>query len=267
MSNKLTQKDGLIYEVRKNDVAVIACNGNDGDVKIPVMIDSRPVTEIGPNAFSGRRILSVRGDSIRIIQERAFEFCSKLSGLKFPVVEEIHRKAFRCCTNIGDIAFDGNARYLGENAFENCSNLDSVTLGDGLLCIRANAFRNCTSLQRVTIGDNITDIYPEAFKDCELLLWVRFGEKVANIHRGAFAGCSRLWRLRFPDSLRNIAAGAFEDCSNLRIVRRPDKLKHIDGDAFKGCNKFRVLTTRRNSDLSIDKIEHELNSMCNFNDD
>jgi len=72
-------------------------------------------------------------DTVRIIEDEAFEFCIQLTQIILP----------HSVTRIGDYAF----------AY--CESLQSITIPDSVTCIGHCAFVNCNSLQSISIPKSL----------------------------------------------------------------------------------------------------------------
>jgi len=76
--------DPLTYKVKGETVSVVKCDENaSGEVVIRSSYAEKPVTSIGPSAFSScSRLTSVRiPDSVTSIGDRAFRYCSNLTSV------------------------------------------------------------------------------------------------------------------------------------------------------------------------------------------
>ena len=134
---------------------------NIPNVIIPEVINGKPVTKIGEEAFYGAvRTKSVTiPDSVTSIGPRAFWGCSSLSSVSFPA----------------------NLKGIGERAFRGCSKLGYfITLPDGISSIDNQAFWGCSSLYSITIPKSVTYIGSGAFQDCPNLTIKCYKDSVAD---------------------------------------------------------------------------------------
>ena len=77
--------------------------------------------------------------------------------------------AFSFCTSLTSITIPNSVTSIGGGAFGYCSSLASITIPDGVTSIGNNAFSNCTSLTSITIPDSVTSIGSSAFHGCSSL--------------------------------------------------------------------------------------------------
>ena len=74
----------LTYRVTGEKVSIVSCNKNtSGELVIPSTYKEKPVTSIGPSAFSScTQLTSVRiPDSVASLGDRAFRYCSNLTSV------------------------------------------------------------------------------------------------------------------------------------------------------------------------------------------
>jgi hypothetical protein len=166
-----------------------------------VIID-RSVKIIPERAFLNRRkLVSVEmHDGVERIEERAFQGCISLRGIKLPGVVAVELGAFQLCTALTDVDF-----------------------GDKLETIRYDAFNNCHSLQKIKMP-SLRAIGLRAFSDCKQLTDVEL-PAVETIGEYAFLRCVSLQRIAIP--LKNITFppdpftqryNQFYYCQNLSTV-------------------------------------------------
>jgi hypothetical protein len=109
-------------------------------------------------------LTSVKGARITNIGTFAFQGCTALTELSFPLVQTIGNLAFYGCTGL--TAIELPATEIGINAFWGCTGLETVKLPSATT-INSSAFQGCTDLITVTIGFgcNITSAssFPNGF--------------------------------------------------------------------------------------------------------
>lgn len=167
--------DGWKYTLLANGTASInAYSGTltDGKLIIPSTIDDYDVTTIAKSAFSGNlKIKSVEfPDSITCIYQYAFQNCSNLSSINYPVGlidnNDYYYKYYGgnifAGTSIRTIEIPEGITYVPNYVFAG-SSLKYVTLPEGLETINANSFSNCTDLIHVNIPDSVVSISDTAF--------------------------------------------------------------------------------------------------------
>ena len=133
-------------------------------------------------------------------------------------------------TELIDVKFGANVRYVGAKAFKGCKLLIRVQLNDHLECIKAAAFKQCKSLIEMEIPDNVTELGPNVFETCSRLETLRIGSGVKTIGaKTAFK--TNLTNLIIGNSVEEIGEFAFTNMkqSTLKI---PDSVKKIGDNAF-----------------------------------
>ena len=150
------------------------------------------IENIGNYAFQYcTSLTSVNFPVCTAIGVRAFRYCSSLTSVSFPVCTTIGEYAFHGCTSLTSVSFPACIR-IGESAFYNCYNLTSVSFP---ACIRIGgwAFSNCTSLTSVSFPA-CTTIGGSAFWDCTKLASVN-SPACTTIYYSAFNNCTSLTSL------------------------------------------------------------------------
>jgi len=211
-------KDGAEYRVSVGDIT-------GGEVEILAMYDSKPVTEIGSNAFNGKSITKVTiPSSVKTIGNSAFQNCASLQTVIFASgsqLESIGLQAFQNCTSLDSISIPNSVKTIGNLAFYGCTALDDVTLpsSDEFTTINQRTFGQCTSLTSIVIPDSVTTINAQAFAGCTSLQTVTFemGSQPLTIGDNAFANCT-FNSITIPARVSYIGEGAFDECTNLTSV-------------------------------------------------
>ncbi|MDR1404265.1 MAG: leucine-rich repeat domain-containing protein, partial [Candidatus Methanoplasma sp.] len=91
-------------------------------------------------------------DSLRTIDSRAFENCSKLSSIAIPAgVTYVGIGAFNNCIQLSSIAIPASVVLISPETFTNCVLLSSITFG-GDTIFYGGSFENCVSLKSVTVS-------------------------------------------------------------------------------------------------------------------
>ena len=214
-----------------------------GNVVIPKKVEyngtNYSVTTIGNTAFKNNKdIVSVTGDSIKKIEDSAFENCSQhngtlltnntgLNNVNFQNVIFIGSKAFYDDDALINLSFE-SATYIGDSAFAKCDCMESLMIPNAAY-IGNNAFEECDDLKSITI-DNATYIGSQAFKNASDL----------NSHLGVVDAISLVYcdsdifsELADPITLQNI----------------PKNMKNFDWESRKGKTSEQV--TINFSDISI----------------
>ena len=198
-----------------------------GYVEIPAMIDGKPVTSIGFEAFSNCSNLTnmTMPNSVTNIGGFAFGNCSALESMTIPnSVTNIGGFAFGNCSALASMTIPNSVMNIDPCVFEKCTALTSVTISDGVPYISKGMFFGCTNLTSVTIGNSVTSIVWDAFSGCSGLTEVTIPNSVTNIGIGAFRGCSSLTSIVMSTGIMgfaNVGSYAFCECTNIAEVVVP----------------------------------------------
>ena len=135
-------------------------------------------------------------DGVRIIGDRAFSDCVKLT----------------------DIFVPDSVRSIGKSAFSGCDHLKTVHLPSGLTEISDGMFKGCNCLAKCFIPDGVESIGDDAFNNCISMNspWIPSGLK--RIGNRAFWGCKNVKRIVIPFSVGYIGEDAFGGCPQITIV-------------------------------------------------
>jgi len=252
--NVIRMIGGARYEClcTQDSTSILRCETNEANLAVPTMFDGRPVTNIGPHAFST---------------------CYSLEQIALPeTVSAIGSYAFM---NTALTSFEAPRalRNLGNNAFYKCAQLKSVVLNDELTAIGDCAFRE-SALCELLIPSSVETIGYDAFKNTDLIFsglnqslhidpnaqrhMLADGALYLSTEEGrtliqvldegiaaydgpedliavadrAFASLTNLQRVSLPEGVRFIGDAAFKGCINLTSVELPDSLVAIGKNAF-----------------------------------
>ena len=182
------------------------------------------VETIGRRAFYGSGITEVcLPGSVRIIENRAFEACSRLAAVSLP----------RSAAVIGAHAFSGTA-------------LTGVIVPEGVETISEGMFSSCRELARVSVPAGVRRIGRDAFHGCGRLESIAIPDGVEAIDDGAFMSCG-LKRVRIPASVVTLGRGAFDECFDLTCIEVEDgnpAFSAVDGVLFSADGKTLIFCPR-----------------------
>ena len=201
-------------------------------------------------------------EGIRIICDRAFDWCCSLSNIVIPAsVTKIGDSVFSSCSSLSNIVIPASVTRIGDSVFSSCSSLSSIVISDGITSIGDSAFSgcrslsnivipasvtsigdrvfyNCKSLKSIVISDGITSIGDLAFADCWSLSNIVIPASVTSIGDRAFRGCRSLSNIVIPASVTSIGQGAFSCCRSLFRIDIPASVTSIEQGAFSGCSSL-----------------------------
>lgn len=152
--------------------------GGSPIVKIP---DN--VTEIGENAFKGRKVTNISiPSSVKRICDNAFSDCTELNELHIPSSVEIMGE--QSAANLS-LFFDEGSNIKEVNKW----NVNTLHFPDSVACIGHKSFSWCSNLKSITISNSIKIIETHAFYCCTSLKSVQFSNTPIYIEKDAFEGC------------------------------------------------------------------------------
>lgn len=135
-------------------------------------------------------------------------------------ISEINDNQFKSNTNIKKLVIT-DISTIGRYAFKGCTNLTSITFnGDKLTKILNSAFCGCTSLTSITLPSSVSVINESAFKECSSLVSIDFGEgsQLDKFSAQLFYKCSKLSTIsNIPPNLIEIEHSCFAD-SNITEI-------------------------------------------------
>ena len=226
-------------------VVVEVASAGGGDDVLNALIDrsiteiSSNATSIGSNAFNScSNLTAVNFPVATRITDYAFGYCSKLTTVNFPAVTSIGSYAFNYCSQLTAVNFP-MATSIGSNAFSSCSNLTTAdfpvatSIGDYV-------FGYCSKLTTVNFPV-ATRIGNRMFNSCFQLTTVNF-PVATSISDYAFYSCSQLTTVNFP-AVTSIGTYAFRACSQLTAADFP-VVTRIGSSAFYSCSQLTTLVLR-----------------------
>ena len=215
--------EGLMFSTYyTNYASVTGYNGNADNVVIPK---------------------TYRGIPVKIIEDRAFSFQTRIKSVTIPdSVTSLGQEAFVGCTGLTSVTIGNGVTSIGDYAFNDCGGLTSITIPDSVTSIGWSAFKGCIGLTSITIPNNVTSIGTEAFRGCTGLTSVTIPDSVMRIGGGAFYGCSGLTSIVIPDGVTSIGGSAFSGCAGLTSVTIGNGVTSIGDYAFYNCTGLTSIT-------------------------
>jgi len=242
----------LSYKVRNGGVIITNClSSAAGEFSIPSIIEDKPVTVIGENAFRNCSKLTSVGipDTVTRIEEKAFYGCVGLTSLTVPdSVTSIGKYAFYACLKITGVQLGKGLKSIGDWAFNTCVNMIRVTIPDNVTSIGDRAFFGCIKLDAITLGKSLNIIGDSAFRDCAKLKGnLIIPDNVIRIGDYAFYRCVNLTGLTISKNLTSIGDQVFYRCSKLNSVVIPASVTSIGNYAFYRCASLQSVTFEGNA--------------------
>lgn len=209
------------------------------------------VEKIGSAFYNNRDLTGnlVIPDSVIIIDENAFSYCSGLTGnLVIPNnVTLIGDGAFYNCNGFtGNLVIGNGVTVIGDFAFSHCSGfMGSLSIGNSVTMIGENAFQGCSGFTgNLVIPDSATTIAKRAFYNCSGFTGnLIIGNSVTTIGDMAFYLCSGFTgNLEIPDDVMTIGSFAFYACSGISEVIIPESVQLVGDQAFCYCYSLQKAT-------------------------
>lgn len=238
--------------------------GKDTEIMIPDSIDGIDVTginiyfELSPSVKSISFPENMKNFDIRLHN-------TELEEITLPSIERIPDYAFKDCTSLRKINFQGNPETftIGDHAFENCTDIDFIPYPESCknINIRNSAFKN-TGIQEVII-DIDSSISKEAFRDCNNLSYVELNNTYVNSR--AFMSCSALEDVTITgDSV--LEEMGFYDCEHLKNISLSDLDISMVNSVY-NCPEFMAINNRNAFDAETGDFNKDLNEFIfnNFN--
>jgi hypothetical protein len=115
------QSNSFIHESDGITVTITQVVYKDDPVEIPPMIDDKPVTRIGPEAFANLGVKDVIiPENVLSIGPEAFRNCASLIEIRIPsTVQAIEERAFAEC-RLASVYFMGPFPDIDDTAFQEC---------------------------------------------------------------------------------------------------------------------------------------------------
>ena len=194
---------GSIFKDHKNLTSIyidscssIRSSAFENCIKLNDIRIGKDCGSIGSNAFkncSNLTSIALTSSSSIHVYESAFESCVNLESVNIPILEKSHsytiaigNYAFKDCTKLSNIKFK-LLNYIGECAFENCVSLKNIDLNE--CSIGSSAFISCTNISKV-IFENCNDVGNSAFFGCDNLKKVyvinNYDNKILSLGENVF---------------------------------------------------------------------------------
>ena len=236
-----------------------------GTVTIPSQVNGYTVTSIYERAFyycSGLSGITIP-NSVTSIGQSAFEGCSALSGITIPnSVTNIGILAFRGCRGLSSITIPNSVTSIGNMAFEGCHGLTSIIVESENK--KYDSRNNCNAIIETAtntlirgcgstiIPNSVTSIGISAFDGYRNLTSITIPNSVTSIGNDAFSYCSSLTSITIPKSVTSIGGEAFLYCSSLTRITIPNSVTSIGRSAFEGCSRLTKVRIEKEKPIAIE---------------
>ncbi len=257
------------------------------EITIPATYKGKAVTQILPKAFGSNNSIEaakhlkkvVISDSVTIIGESAFQFCSSLESVTIGnSVKIIGNSAFSECSSLESVSIHDLAKWCAIDFAGSSSNpldyagklyvdgdlVTEMTIPSEVQTIKPYAFYGCDSLTKVTIPDSVTSIGNYAFSGCSNLSYTVYnnGKYLGNATNPyvllADVVDKTVTSFTIPNTTKLIGSSAFFYCSSLASITIPDGVTSIGYCAFDGCSSLASVTIGN----SVESIDSSAFSYC-----
>lgn len=259
-ARKKAEKEAIIKELEKGIAPVEVLNISNGVLK----------GFVAAKFLSDYDIKTIKiPDSVRLIEDQAFEGCFKLKRITLPdTVKEIGYSAFSGCSELESIQLGKNLERIGVMAFNACKKLCDVLLPDTLKTIGDYAFDGC-ALNEIIIPDSVEEIGCNAFQNNESLESAVIGKSAKNYFKegpsyrpnenaiflktpnlktlvfrseiAEYTGAKTLTNVTFADTVKELGKWAVSDNANLEEIRLPESITKIGYGAFAACENLKSI--------------------------
>lgn len=204
-----TVKNGEACIVKYHDSELRSTHQN-----IPDTLGGYPVTSIGPRAFEDSAYVKtiVIPESIKVIDEYAFQCCTALTGVQIPGdLEFLGSGAFAICKKLSSITLPENIKYFGGGVFYNTA--------------YTNSKKNRDSQGAVYCGKYLIEVtdYPEYE-----FLSIKEGTK--GILGLLTSANYTLKEIYIPESVQYIGSNPFSDCFALEKITVDENNPYLFAD-------------------------------------
>ncbi|MBR2967793.1 MAG: leucine-rich repeat protein [Clostridia bacterium] len=237
------------FELLSNGTYMVSNVADDiaGDIVIPAMFNTIPVTVIANNAFMGCTNITciTIPSSITTIGTNAFGYCSSLTTVYLSEsLVDMDGSTFMCCYALTDIIVPNIASVY----YAHISNLPD--LASFIICDSGQLYFELLYNGTYAVVGATSDIAGE------LIIPAYYnGAPVTAILDNAFAGCDSLTYVELPYAITTIGAYAFSGCISLEDIVLPSSVINIDEYAFEECENLGVVALLRTAEQGITQID------------
>ena len=146
-------------------------------------------------------------------------------------VKYVGSRAFAWCTELKKVTFAGESIELGWGCFERCKSLTSIKLPK-MRFIPYKCF-SCSGLREIEFPDNLVSIDAYAFRGCKFTA-LNFPESLKSIGSCAFSYSGKYITIHFKN-VEHLGDGAFKE-SKIDSLTIGRDINYIPPKAFGGCD-------------------------------
>lgn len=215
--NEVLQWGDFEYTINNGEACIVKFHDNElrsNHLNIPDNLGGYPVTSVGPRAFEDSAYVKtiVIPESIKVIDEYAFQCCTALTGVQIPGdLEFLGSGAFAICKKLSSIMLPENIKYFGGGVFYNTA--------------YTNSDKNCDSQGAVYCGKYLIEVtdYPEYE-----FLSIKEGTK--GILGLLTSANYTLKEIYIPESVQYIGSNPFSDCFALEKITVDENNPYLFAD-------------------------------------
>lgn len=223
---------------------------NDLGCKTTILVIEEGITSISHGAFMHFSTLKnvTLPNSLRIIQESAFNGCSQLESITLgDQLTKIGKYAFNRCSSLKEVIIPEGVTQVEYGAFSDCYQLSNVVLHSGITLIDGYAFSSCNALTTITIPDSVKTIKGSAFSSCRNLSKITLSSSLTYLGGNVFSNCTSLTELTIPDGVEEIRTYTFSGCKALCKLTLGAGVKQIKSTAIWGCTALSGFTVSKDN--------------------
>lgn len=196
------------YTLLENGVKIIGIEGRAPVLRVPEIIEGKPVTAVGAYAFAAAAELP------KAEKEEEIHLTFSFVGLD-------ERKAPPKETEgwaIEQIFLPDTVKEIGPYAFSGCGALTLIHLPEGLERLSNHLLSDCAALETLALPQGLREIEGYAFYGCRSLKKMILPETVEKIGPYAFYNCRDMEQVHIPARTWDLGTGLFLNCDHLRML-------------------------------------------------
>lgn len=292
------------YEIRNSEITILKYLGDNKNVYIPEIIDSKVVTSIEKNAFTcnneiekiyipytindikengvftgnSKTIIDVSSNNPNYYSHNGSLYSSDKKTLirwserysdfneLLPSTENIAEYAFAGCTDIVSVDIPDNIKYMGDYVFANCVNVTDIKLSKSMTKISHYSFFCCKKLINIYIPHEIYEIQDYAFAGCTSIENIVIPSNTFLLGEGVFYNCLSLSEINIPENILELKKKIFYGCKNLNKITISNSEVIISNDAFDNCTNAHIEYSKIVDENDYDKEDEDVTFQQKYHD-